>query len=449
MSAADVRRADHRLDRTARAHSPPLRAVLTSIAVTLAGRPGARPARTLGMPVGRDTLLRMLRATPDPEVGAITVVGVDEFALRKGNTYATILVDLQRRWPVDVVEGRQAQPVAAWLGEHPEIEVVCRDRGLAYAEAARTGAPQAQQIADRWHLWHNLCEAVTKTVATHHACIKAALAAAEPAPAQTPPPLQPDGYCDVRGRPRRLVARTTDRYHAVQQLVAAGRSLRGISRELNLDYYAVRRYARATSLDELLAPAIHRSSLLDTFKPYLYEQFTQGQRNACELFRQIRQQGYVGSSATVGHYVRLLKAAAVAPPPPRPIPPPRKATTWMLTNPDNLQPEQAESLTEVQAACPELAATIRHVRSFAAMMQHRHGERLPVWIEQVRKDDLPHLRQFADGLQQDHAAVTAGLSSSWSSGQVEGQNTRTKLIKRMGYGRANFDLLRKRILIKT
>lgn len=429
-------------------YSPPLRAALTSIAVALAGRAGARLARALGMTVGRDTLLNLLRALPDPDVGPVAVLGVDDFALRRGNRYATILVDLERRRPVDVIEGREAQPVAAWLAEHPEIEVVCRDRGRAYAEAARSAAPQALQVADRWHLWHNLCEAVERTVAAHHGCIKAAFVAAEPPPVEVHLP-PPEGYCDVRGRPRPLVARTTERYAAVQELVAAGRSLRGISRDLDLDYYTVRRYARAGSLSELLASAIHRSTLLDEFKPDLYQQFTQGQRNASQLFRQIRQQGYTGSRTTVSRYLQLLKGTVVAPPPPRPIPPPRKAANWILTNPDNLQPEQALSLKEVQAACPELEATAGHVRSFAAMIRHRRGDQLPAWIEHVRHDDLPHVRQFAEGLLQDQDAVTAGLSTAWSSGQVEGQNTRTKLIKRMGYGRANFDLLRKRILLRA
>jgi transposase len=433
--------------------SPPLTAALTAIALGLAGRAGARLARALGMPVGYDTLLRLLRAQPDPAAGQVSVVGVDEFALRKGNTYATILVDLQRRRPVEVLQGRDAQPVAAWLAAHPEVEVVCRDRARAYAEAANIGAPQALQVADRWHLWNNLCEAVTKTVAAHHRCIKTAFtkaaAAEHPEPEPAPPPAQPDGHCDVRGRPRRLVARTTERYRTVQELVAAGRSLRGISRELNLDYYAVRRYARAGSLEELLAPAVNRPSVLDDYKPYLHQQVIEGQTNASLLFRQIREQGYPGSASTVGHYVRLLNAGATPAPPRRPVPPPRKATTWMLTNPDNLPAEHAATLTEVQAACPELAATAAHVRSFAAMLHQRRGDQLPDWIDQVRADDLPHLHQFADGLRQDHAAVTAGLTTDWSSGQVEGQNTRIKLIKRMGYGRANFDLLRKRILLRT
>ncbi|MGI5291141.1 ISL3 family transposase [Nonomuraea polychroma] len=117
-----------------------------------------------------------------------------------------------------------------------------------------------------------------------------------------------------------------------------------------------------------------------------------------------------------------------------------------MTDPGNLHPNDAEELKQIRAACPELQAAVEHVRAFATMMRHLHGAQLPTWIDSVRNDDLPHLRQFADGLTHDLDAVTAGLSQHWSSGQAKGQNTRVKLIKRQGYGRANFDLLRKRIL---
>ncbi|MEU5727436.1 hypothetical protein ABZ783_37315 [Micromonospora sp. NPDC047738] len=178
-----------------------------------------------------------------------------------------------------------------------------------------------------------------------------------------------------------------------------------------------RRYARAESLDALLAPAIHRRTLLDANKPWLYEQFTLGQRNASHLYRHIRQQGYTGGRSTVGRYLHLLKAGIVAPPAPRPIPAPRATASWLLTHPDRLQPDHAATLNDVQAACPHLNAIARHVRTFAVMMTNLTGQQLPAWIGQVRQDDLPHLRQFADGLHHDYDAVVAGLSIQWRSGQ--------------------------------
>ncbi|WP_334029474.1 ISL3 family transposase [Nocardia terpenica] len=141
-----------------------LNATLTRIAVALAGRAGARLAAQLGLPGSRDTLLRLVRALPDPPVGAITVLGVDDFAVKRSRRYATILLDMATHRPVDVLDGREADPLAAWLTAHPEIEVITRDRAGAYSEAARRGAPQATQCADRWHLWHVRREALIDRV---------------------------------------------------------------------------------------------------------------------------------------------------------------------------------------------------------------------------------------------------------------------------------------------
>jgi transposase len=430
-------------------YTPLLRGMLASISVSLAARPGARLAGRLGLPVAKDTLLRMVRALPEQPVGQVRVVAVDDFALRKREHYATIIVDLESRRPIEVLRGRESGPLADWLSRHPGIEFVCRDRARAYAEAASLGAPQAQQVADRWHLLHNLGEAVEKTVSSHYGCIKstyADLSSADQPEPETPAATLPDRHLDVRGRDRKLAARTTDRYLAVQELLAQGRSLKGISRDLNLDYYSVRRYARASSLEELLAKAIHRVSLLDDYKPYLFQRVTDGCGNALQLFREIHAQGYRGSSSTVGLYVRLLKQGAVPAPPPRAVPRPRKVTKWIMTNPDNLLPDDLLELKQIRAACSELDAAVGHVRAFAVMMRHLHGDRLSEWMHNVRQDDLPALRQFTDGLSYDQDAVTAGLSLPWSSGQAEGHNCRVKLIKRQGYGRANFDLLRQRIL---
>nr|WP_161981763.1 ISL3 family transposase [Streptomyces sp. TM32] len=429
-------------------YTPVLRGQLSRIAEVLAGRPGARLAGRLGMTVAKDTLLRLLRAVPLQSPEPVRVLGIDEFALLKGHTYATVLVDLEARRPIDVLPGREAEPVARWLADHPEVQIVCRDRATAYAEAAKQAAPQAVQVADVWHLWSNLAKAAEKTVAAHYGCLRSAHEAAAVANEPNPPPV-PDGFLDVHGRTRRIVATIRERHRAVHKLRAAGRSLCGISRDLDLDYYSVRRYARTENVEELLVKVTQRRTKLDDYKPYIYRRFTEGCHNARQLFREVRDQGFPGERTAVRRYVRLLREGMVTTPPLPALPKPRRALRWIMTHPERLRPDEAVGIKEIRAACPELDATVDHVRAFAGLMHEHRGEDLPAWIASVDQDDLPHLSQFANGLLHDLDAVTAGLSSSWSSVQVEGQVTRVKLLKRAGYGRAKLDLLRTRILLRT
>ena len=215
-------------------------------------------------------MLRLVRALPDPQIGTVAALGVDDFALRRGHVYGTVLVNMRTHRPIDLLADRQADTFAAWLREHPGTEVICRDRGGGYAEGARQGAPDAIQVADRWHLWHNLCEHVEKTVLRHRADLP------EPIP-DDPPGGRPDRDDPTNSRRRRrcpekaIVTRTKQRYAAVQELYARGVSLSSIALTFELDVHTVRRFAHASGLDELLIKTLQRASLLDEFKPYLHQ----------------------------------------------------------------------------------------------------------------------------------------------------------------------------------
>lgn len=423
-------------------HSVGARQVLTRIALAVGGRAGQRLSGHLALSTGRMTLLRLIRALPEPAVATPRVLGVDDFALRRGHVYATILIDMQTHAPVDVLPDRTADTLAGWLREHPGVEIICRDRAGAYAEGASTGAPDAVQVADRFHLWRNLGEAVEKDIVAHRADLREP----EPDPAAPPPQPDPDTTAPVPPAEPQLVTRTRERYAAVQGLLAEGASRADVSRRLGLDPHTVRRFAEASNVDDLLVHT-RRDSLIDAFKPYLNQRFNDGCTDATVLFTEIHQQGFRGSVKTVRRYIQPFRAARTAPPATPAPPKPRHVTSWIMTKPENLNPDDRDKLTAITGHSPALANLAEHVRTFAEMMTSLAGAGLPEWIDKVLTgSDLPGLRSFANGLQRDLAAVTAGLTLPWSSGAVEGQVNRIKMIKRQMFGRAKFDLLRHRIL---
>jgi transposase len=445
--------------------------MLGPIGWALAGRAGARLAARMAVAVSRMTLLRLMRARRERPVVAPRVLGIDDFALRRGRVYASVLLDMDTHRPIDVLPDRTADTFAAWLRAHPGVQLICRDRAGAYAEGARAGAPDAIQVADRFHLWQNLGEAVERTIVAHRCClpepkpdpkpdpeVPAAVTSAEASttvptavPTATPDTSQPvsDGVLDACGRERRLVVRTRERFAAVQELRAQGMSLGAISRQLRLDHGTVRRFAHASSVDELLVKAINRTSRLDRFKPYVNQRWNDGCHDAAQLHAELQAQGWTGSVQTVRRYVHAFRTTTTpvtsAPAPPKP----RRVVRWIMTNPDNLSTGDAVQLKEILARCPELDATAGHVRDFAVMMRELRGDRLDNWMRRVQGDDLPALHSFVTGIKRDQDAVVAGLTLPWNSGPVEGAVTRIKLLKRLGYGRASLDLLRRRILQGT
>jgi hypothetical protein len=291
-------------------------------------------------------------------------------------------------------------------------------------------------VADRFHLWQNLAKAVERCVAAHRACLP------------EPPPEQPDDGPEpgpaaqpapVPGpQPAGKFAERTRRHHAmVHQLLTDGHGIRTIARHLGWGRHTVQRYARAATWQELVdgrwqAP---RPSKLDPFKPHLHQRAGEGCGNAAQLFREIRALGYPGSYSIVRDYLDQHRPAKA---PLRPPPPTvREVTGWLTRHPDSLTEDERPQLTALLDRCPELQAASDHVRSFATMLTTLTGQDLPQWISDVTAAGLPGLASFAHGLEQDLDAVTAGLTSRWNSGPVEGRVNHIKMIKRQMFGRAS------------
>ena len=412
-------------------------------------------------------------ALPDrPVTAAPAVTGVDDFALRKGRVYGTVVADAESGDVIGLLPDREAATLEAWLKAHPGAEVICRDRAGAYADGAAAGAPAATQVADRWHLWHNLGEYVEKAVVAHRGCLTGA--PGEPAagdedapPGQLPdggpaaaPPPGPDGLLDVCGRERALVSRTLDRHAAVHELLQAGRSRREAAEILGLSRNTVNRFASQAGPAALLVKATGRESRLDPFKPWINRRWNEGLTSAAALHAEMAAtQGWTGSVQAVERYVRQFRAAdgrtrAGRSPRPAPAAPPapktRHVTRWLLTRPDRLDPDDQARLTAVKASCRHLDALAGHVRSFAEMMTRRQGLlALEDWLTRVEASNLPELRSFANGIRRDQQAVTAGLTLRYSSAAMEGNVNKIKMIKRQMYGRAGFPLLRKRVLLHS
>ncbi|MTE13551.1 ISL3 family transposase [Nocardia sp. CT2-14] len=388
----------------------------------LAGRAAVRVLAALPIRMSRDTAVRVLLRIPVPQRPVPRVASVDDFAIRRGNHYGTVLIDAVTHQRVDVLPDRRSETLEAWLREHSGVEIVVRDGSAAYAEAIRRSLPAAVQASDRWHLWHGLAGAVETAVAAHARCWAAA------------------------GPKRQTLTRETttlERWHAVHNLLDNGVGLLDCARRLGLALNTVKRYARAAEPNQLRRPPQYRACLVDPYRDHLRRR-----REAepgvpvLHLFGEIKALGYTGGINLLHKYLNQGRAEGD-----RLMPSPRRLTSWILSKPADLPAGRRTHLDELLAACPEMTDLARLVGEFAAIMTERRGSDLDAWIKQVREAGLAELDPFLRGLEKDHAAAVAGLTLSYSNGPIEGVNTKTKLIKRQMYGRASFQLLRHRILL--
>jgi len=301
-----------------------LQAVLAAVALALDGRAGARLTGRLACAVSRSTLLRLIRAAADPGGQTPLVLGADDFALRKGHVYGTILIDIETRRPVDMLPERSAESFRSWLEARPGVEIICRDRGGCYAEGAAAGAPLAIQVADRWHLWHNLAGAVERAVGRHRSCL------------QEPPPDPGSGPPAEQGAPAAeagLAARTRARHGEIHAALARGLTITEVSRTLGLDRKTVRRYAAAATADELTGGArLARPGLLGPHQDWLRQRWDEGVRSTERLHAELRDRGYRGSLRTLRRLTARLRQDTAVPAPP-PAPKAKKVASWILTRP--------------------------------------------------------------------------------------------------------------------
>lgn len=436
------------------------------IGLALGGEAGARLAKRLAMPTSPDTLLRRIRNTPLPNRPHVRVLGVDDWAFRKGQRYGTILCDLEQRCPVDLLPERSADALCDWLKDHPEIEIISRDRGDEYIRGATAGAPQAIQVADRWHLLHNLRDALKGTLDRHHAEMRAAAGEArlevqsqttkedtsnEPV---TPPPASPRRAKRQEQSAQRR-ARRVQRYEQVHELAQKGLSQRAIADQLGINRHTVVQFLKAETFPERATRDYPRRT--HPYAAYLKQRWAEGCRNAALLFRELKEQGYTGSYFSVRRQLTRWRKAesqqSVSQSARGDLPrvlerPSTRRVSWLLLKPDlEVDANEQVFLQRLRQRCPEVQAGAELAREFATMVKERREGDWESWLAKATApESSKELRTFAEGLKKDELAVRAALRLEWSNGQVEGQINRLKLIKRQMFGRAKFDLLRQRVL---
>lgn len=421
---------------------------LTELAFALGGKAGADVGGHLGLPSTRTTLLRLLRRTSCSSEAVPRLLGVDEFAFRRGKTYGTILVDLERGTPVDLLADKHAKTFAAWLKEHPGVQLISRDRAGEFALGAAQGAPEAIQVADRFHLLRNLAEVIEQFLGRHRKALKQIHLVVQPSssPSAFPRHIRPDR----ERRKQRARAVLVERYEAVQRLVAQGMSLSAIARQLHLARGTVIRYARAEHFPERPEqPA--RPGLLAAYETYLKTRFLQGERNGVGLWRELVADGYTGSRMTVERFLLGLRVMEqqgreIAPTTSTKEMTPHRVVGLMLRPDEKQTKEEKIVLKQVCQLHSDVDQVQRLFQHFIQMVRQRRGEDLEQWLDAAFSSGIAELRSFVNKLRQDQQAVQAGLVLKWNNGVVEGHVNRLKLLKRSMYGRANFDLLRVRVL---
>ena len=433
------------------------------IGFVLGGEAGARAARQLGIHTSPDTLIRAVRRAPLPKPETPRVLGLDDWAKRRGQNYGTILVDLERRRPIDLLPDREATTLASWLEQRPGVELIARDRAKYYGEGASAGAPGAVQVADRFHLVKNLVEAFERVLNGRREVLRQAAENVSPR-RQTELAFEREGWGELpdpitpphrprteRERQSQARARRVARYEEVRRLHQQGETVSFIARKLGMHRETVRRFLAADVFPER-APQKRRASKVRPFGLYLAERWAQGCHNASKLYRELRDQGYSGSRKKVCEYVKtwreqltpLLQRLAQLPDF-TPLSP--KQTVWLLLKPERADTsEQKEYAKEVVRLSPEISEALSLVQKFRRMVKDRDAGALDAWLTEVKAGTSRELRKFAKGVEEEIGIVRAALAYTWSTGPVEGHIHRLKLIKRQTYGRAKFDLLRERVL---
>lgn len=428
------------------------------VGLEVGGQKGQRLLARFRIAVSGATVIRIVRRESLDAVISPRVVGVDDWAFRRGRNYGTIIVDLEARRVIDLLPDRQAATLQTWLEAHDTIQFVSRDRSNEYASAIQAGCPNAVQIADRWHLLANARELAERYLRSVYSELQPFTVPREKSPLflRSRPPFR-----RAKSEAHRSVASQNRRdalFQEVQQLRRQGLGIRAISRHLRLHRNTVKRHFDAKT-SPTRSRQKQRRSILDPYIAYLTRRQQQGYENAMQLWREIAAQGYSGTHRQVQRwlqqrrrhpspntpkvYIRYEQDVAKS----RQVRlPSLRELSWVLVKSPTHCGERDKLILDHLVSHPQVALVHSLLRQFVTMVEGRQPARLAAWVQKMQASRVAILVNFANGLRQDFQAVQAAMTYPWSNGQTEGQVNRLKFIKRQMYGRANFDLLRLRVL---
>jgi transposase len=477
---------------------------LQALGLSASAEVSERLAPRLGMQVKAPTLLRYLRTIPAPSEVPVRVLGLDDFVIRRGDKYGTILVNLETGKPLDLLPDRTAEAVLPWLEKHQEIDVVSRDRASAYADAVKRALPHATQVADRYHLVQNLREHLqrfldrkrpclpevediplkavspsnqscggslhdqmntgTRTVSTGRApAERTAQEQFRPAVPQTLMDQEAELVCLTYAECKKKISRDKRlaRYEHVLALHRAGMGQRAIARELQMSRRIVQRYLSSDGFPErapgsgLQAPG---KSKLDPYLGYLRQRWNAGEHTSSRLFAEIKEHGYIGSESLLRHVLGEWRTALPprirqgSPRKQRLAPKPKKrrlssrGASFLMILPPSKRTQAQQHQVEQMNLNEDLRAVYLLSQEFVTLLKDRQVEALDSWLNRAKACHVTELTSFVNGIRRDYAAVRAACSSEWSNGTTEGHVNRLKFLKRQMFGRAHLDLLRVKVL---
>ena len=433
---------------------------LSHICLALGGAAGARLADKLAMAASGSTLLRLLHKMEAPLPEEPRIIGLDDWAFRKGRNYGTIIVDHESGKPIDLLPDRDSETVQEWLEKHPTIEVVTRDRSGEYRDAINEALPEAVQVADRWHLLKNMVKAVQRYFSRHRKTVRKLVVDAVEAGEYIPTDLQVNEkyrrYDPGPSRESLHEARQEERealFAAVKALRAEGVYTTDIAEEFDLSRQTVSKWVNSESLPPDGRGRFKQKCLIDDYVPYLRQRIAEGCTNKSQLWREIKEQGYTGSNSSVRKWARqnyntngqtkenlTVKKVKVT------LPSSRKLAWLVARHADELEADETQ-LLEIILQDAQIAEFRQAAHEFMHMVRNGLDKEWALWLKNSRASAVKELKNFADALKKDGAAVYEAIRQPWSNGPTEGHVNRLKFLKRQTYGRASFDLLRLRVLL--